>query len=268
MSIIAKMIQASNEEGYFNENAEARVCQDLVLKALSESPLCKNATIKGGVVMRSLTGDSRRATRDMDIDFIRYSLDDASIRNFIAKLNCLPHILFEQAGQTRELRQQDYHGKSVDIKISDDGDTVVHSKIDFGVHNRLSIEQDEYCFDIACFDEGANLLINSKEQIVSEKLRSLLKFGIYSTRYKDIFDLCYLMEITNSEKLMECMKTYIFEDTGMREKNIAEVCRRIDATFKDRRYADRVSKSMQNWMEIPASDAFSKIREFLQRIEP
>lgn len=266
MSIIAKMMQASNAEGYFDENAEAKVCQDLVLKALSESSLCRNATIKGGVVMRSLTGDARRATRDMDIDFIRYSLDDASIRNYIAKLNCLPHILFEQVGKTKELRQQDYHGKSVNVRISDDDDAAVNSKIDFGVHNRLSIEQDEYCFDIACFDKGANLLINSKEQIVSEKLRSLLKFGSYSTRYKDIFDLCYLIETVNPEKLMECLQTYIFEDTSMREKNIAEVCQRIDATFKDTRYADRVAKSRQNWLEIPATAAFSQIQEFLQSL--
>lgn len=30
--------------------------------------------------MRSITGDARRATRDMDFDFIRYSLSDGSIK--------------------------------------------------------------------------------------------------------------------------------------------------------------------------------------------
>ena len=34
--------------------------------------------------------------------------------------------------------------------------------------------------------------INSKEQMFTEKLRSLLKFGPNSTRYKDIFDMVYL----------------------------------------------------------------------------
>ena len=33
-----------------------------------------------------------------------------------------------------------------------------------------------------------NYLINSKEQMFTEKLRSILKFGPLSTRYKDIFD--------------------------------------------------------------------------------
>ena len=68
------MIKVANSEGYFNENAEAKVCQDIVLKALAESSLSNNATIKGGVVMREISKDARRATQDMDIDFIRYSL--------------------------------------------------------------------------------------------------------------------------------------------------------------------------------------------------
>lgn len=54
MATIAEMIREVNDEGYFDENAEAKVCQDIVLKALSESSLNRNATIKGGVVMRSM----------------------------------------------------------------------------------------------------------------------------------------------------------------------------------------------------------------------
>ena len=56
---------------------------------------------------------------------------------------------------------------------------------------RKQIEQEEYCFDIAHDDEGASLLINSNEQMLSEKLRSLLNFGTFSTRFKDIYELCF-----------------------------------------------------------------------------
>ena len=48
---------------------------------------------------------------------------------------------------------------------------------------RKQIEKEEYCFDIAYDDEGASLLINSNEQMLSEKLRSLLNFGTFSTRF-------------------------------------------------------------------------------------
>ena len=64
------------EEGLTRALAASRVCQDIVLKALAEGPLNRNVTIKGGVVMRSLTKNNRRATSDIDLDFIHYSLDE------------------------------------------------------------------------------------------------------------------------------------------------------------------------------------------------
>ena len=150
MTTIKEMIRQANTDGYVDENAEAKVCQDVVLKAISESTLSRNVTIKGGVVMRSLSKNSRRATQDMDIDFIRYSLGDDSIRHFINKLDCLEGIHIRQTGKINELKQQDYHGKRVYVVISDDTGDSIESKIDLGVHKNLNIEQEEYCFDIAC----------------------------------------------------------------------------------------------------------------------
>lgn len=183
------LIRQIEEIGYNDDDATARVCQDIVLKGISKSTLSRNVTIKGGVVMRSLTGNVRRATQDMDIDFIRYSLSDDAIDNFIDKINCIDGISIKRNGKIAELSQQDYHGKRVFIVITDDNGNSIESKIDLGVHNRLEISQEEYCFDIAFDDEGASLLINSREQMVAEKLRSLLKFGRFSTRFKDIFDI-------------------------------------------------------------------------------
>lgn len=87
------MIEIEITNGYGDANAQAKVCQDIVLKAIGESSLNRNVTIKGGVVMRSKSGNVRRATQDLDIDFIRYSLGDDSIDLFINKLNCLEGVL-------------------------------------------------------------------------------------------------------------------------------------------------------------------------------
>ena len=80
-------IEKIKKEGYNEANAEARLCQDIILKAISESSLRRNVTIKGGVVMRNLSGSVRRATQDIDLDFIKYSISDESIMAFIGKLN-------------------------------------------------------------------------------------------------------------------------------------------------------------------------------------
>lgn len=108
---IQKLIEEANENGYHGDKASAKVCQDIVLKALSIGPLSRNVTIKGGVVMRSKTNNVRRATQDLDIDFIKYSLADESIDAFISKLNCLDGIKISRLGKIEELKQQDYSGK-------------------------------------------------------------------------------------------------------------------------------------------------------------
>ena len=95
------------KEGLTEELASSRVCQDIILKAISEGPLSRNVTIKGGVVMRSLTKNNRRATKDIDLDFVHYSLSDDSIRDFLQKLNCINNIQIEMKGEITELRHQD-----------------------------------------------------------------------------------------------------------------------------------------------------------------
>ena len=254
-------------DGYSEVNAEAKVCQDIVLKAIAQSSLSRNVTIKGGVVMRSITGDTRRATQDMDLDFIRYSLSDDSIRAFIDRLNCLEGIRIRIDGEITELSQQEYHGKRVMVIIEGDTGHSFSSKIDLGVHKQVQIEQDEYCFDVCLDDVGASLLINSKEQIFTEKLRSLLRFGPLSTRYKDIFDLCYLADYVDPKRLKECMDTYIFNDPGMRENEMQAVLRRVNRTFSDRLYRQNIERSRRmNWLGIKVADAFAKITGFLENL--
>lgn len=266
MATIREMIRQANADGYMDENAEAKVCQDVVLKALSESSLSRNATIKGGVVMRSISHDARRATLDMDIDFIRYSLSDESIQLFIRKLDCLKDINIRQTGVIAELTQQDYHGRRVFVEITDEAGDSIEGKIDLGVHNNLVIEQEEYCFDIAFFDGSANLLINSKEQMFTEKLRSLLKFGPNSTRFKDIFDMFYLADLVNRDKLMTCLDTFIFSDPGMRENSMQNICRRVKNTFNSSRYVSRLSRSKMNWLGIETSDVLKRLSSFLESL--
>ncbi len=62
MANLEELAWTVRNDGYSEVNAEAKVRQDVVLKAISNSSLSRNVTIKGGVVMRSITGNTRRAT--------------------------------------------------------------------------------------------------------------------------------------------------------------------------------------------------------------
>lgn len=140
------------------------------------------------------------------------------------------------------------------------------SKIDFGVHTHFEIEQDEYCFDVCLDDSGASLLINSKEQIFAEKLRSLLRLGTISTRYKDIFDLCYLSDYINKDLLKPCLSIYIYGDLSMKENDLKAILRRIDRIFQDKTFRKKIESSQKNWLGISVPEAFDKIKSFLESI--
>lgn len=246
---LRKMMQIYQKEGLSIDLASARVCQDIVLLAISKGPLNNNVTIKGGVVMRSITNNNRRATRDIDLDFIHYSLADESIRLFVDKMNCIKGITISIDGAIEELKHQDYHGKSIRVKIEDAYGTAVSSKIDIGVHKHFEIDQDEYCFDVCMDEAGASLLKNTVEQSFTEKLRSLLIFGPNSRRYKDIYDMYYLKDVVDVLKLRNVIQLLIFDDMGMRENNYTDIIVRIENTFNDKQYLNRVSGSRQRWID-------------------
>ena len=263
---LQQMMEIYYEDGLTRELAAARVCQDIVLKAIADGPLSRNVTVKGGVVMRSLTNNNRRATRDIDLDFIHYSIEDEAIREFIRKLDCIQGIKLEIIGNIEGLKHQDYHGKSIKVRITDEEGTFVESKIDIGVHKHLELEQEEYCFDVCMDDEGASLLKNSIEQSVTEKLRALLIFGVNDKRYKDIYDMYYLKDYVDAEKLLQYIKLLIFDDTLMREKSMEDVVRRVENSFKDKSYLKRISTSRQRWIDEEIENIAEEIVDFLKRL--
>lgn len=263
---LREMTEKYHEEGLTMELAAARVCQDVVLKAIADGPLDRNVTIKGGVVMRSITKNNRRATRDIDLDFIHYSLDDESIRAFVQKLNCIPDINISIEGEITELKHQDYHGKSIEVAIRDSFGTTVRSKIDIGVHKHMEIGQEEYCFDVCMDENGASLLKNTVEQAFVEKLRSLLIFGPNSRRYKDIYDMYYLKDIVNTEMVKEITENLIYSDDGMRENSSNDIIRRISNTFKNEQYLRRVSTSRQRWIDDDIHDIADGIVTYLRQL--
>ncbi|MGM9850508.1 MAG: nucleotidyl transferase AbiEii/AbiGii toxin family protein [Bacilli bacterium] len=227
---IKNMIRKYRNEGYVVADAESKTAQDIILSKISKSKFKEHITIKGGVVMHSISKDKRRATRDLDLDFIKYSLDDDSIKDFIKLLdNVDDSIHISVDGEIKPLHHQDYDGKRVLIKIKDEYNNELNTKIDIGVHKLFEIEQDDYLFMLDALDERVSLLINSKEQIFTEKLKSLLKLGARSTRYKDLFDFYYLINSCNldKEKLIKLINTYIYNDKTMRENNIQDLCDRL-----------------------------------------
>ena len=261
---IQEHIKKIMELGLNQADATAKLCQDIILCAISKSKLAKSVTVKGGVAMRGISRNIRRATQDLDLDFIRYSLDSDSIKKFVSTINCLDDYRIELVGSIEELKQQDYHGKRIHVKISDTSNRSLVTKVDIGVHVYADIQQDEFCFDVALQDSNVRLLINSKEQMLAEKLRAILKFGVFSTRYKDLFDIYWLKDFVSEDKVMQCLSSLIFEDSKMKENNASDVLTRLNSIFENAQFARKVDSSNENSLDIPHKKVLDGIVNFLE----
>ena len=136
----------------------------------------------------------------------------------------------------------------------------------YRVHKNFDIEQDEYCFDLNNINESVTLLINSKEQIFTEKLKSLLKVGFVSTRYKDIFDFYYLInnENLNKDKLLNILNIYIYSDKNMRENNINDILKRLNRILHNKNYLRNLNTAKNNWLELPIDDVIENVLNFFE----
>ncbi len=266
---LEEKVNSYKEIGYNQADAVSKVAQDVVLLKISKSKYAKNITVKGGVVMHSISDDVRRATRDMDLDFIKYSLANDSIIRFIEELSNLNDgIKLEVDGDIVELHQQDYDGKRVFIKIVDENDYEITTKLDIGVHKLFDIEQEDYCFDLNIFNDNANLLINSKEQIFTEKLKSLLKIGVVSTRYKDVFDFYFLINVAglDKNKLLNCFNILIFEDSKMKENSKEDIYKRLSSILNSNIFKSNLSNPKNNWLEADTEQVINNVLEFISNL--
>lgn len=250
--------------GYTDANVEEKLAQDIVLDALSRSPLRGRATIKGGVVMASLTGDIRRTTLDIDLDFMCLGLDEPSIRSFVQSLNHPGGVAMSVVGDIVELRQQDYRGRRAFLELRDGTGATLQAKLDIGVHVHDEARQVEGRFAVPAVSESPALLLsNPPEQIFAEKLKSLLRLGPISNRGKDVFDMAYLSGHVDRGLFAEFLRTFVFEDARMLETDMDGVLRRLRRTFSDPNFLSRISHRRSNWMQVDPREAMERVILFL-----
>lgn len=261
--IIATALKAN---GYSPRKADAKIAHDIVLKAIEDSGFHDQVTIKGGVVMSGITNAVRRATIDMDFDFLGYSLGDASVRRFVEKLNLVSECEINIDGAIQELQQQEYKGKRVCLVLTDDAGHSIKTKIDIGVHTNKTIKQVDFRFKAISNGADVVLLVNSKEQIFVEKLKSLLRLGAISTRYKDIYDLFYLCSRIDTKMLSEYIRTCIFEDAGMIENDIQDIEQRLGKIFSNKTFLKRMANPNYAWLDEPAESITKTLLEFFNKL--
>ena len=126
--------------------------------------------------------------------------------------------------------------------------------------------QEKYCFELDVLNKSVTLFINSMEQIFSEKLKSLVKFGSLSTRYKDVFDFYYLINFGNLDrnKLEEYVSAIIFSDETLNTYSFDDIYNKISLVFNNKRFIFNLSNVKVNWLDVPIKEVISCILNYIE----
>ena len=93
-----------------------------------------------------------------------------------------------------------------------------------------------------------------------------MKFGITSTRFKDIFDFYYLINNENldKDKLIKYIDILIFKDENMREHTIEDISKRLSNILNNSRFQSRINTANNNWLEVPIDDVIVCILNYFE----
>lgn len=179
------------------------------------------------------------------------------------RLNRVARCAIGVDGPIQELRQRDYRGKRVALVLTDERGRSIKTKLDIGVHANTAITQVDFPFKVVGDGNAAVLLVNPNEQIFAEKLKTLLRLGIISTRYKDVYDLFYLSTRVDQSVLKQYLRICIYEDEGMMENDIGDVESRLTRVFSSRQFIRRMSNPNYAWLDVSAETVAATLLKFI-----
>lgn len=97
----------------------------------------------------------------------------------------------------------------------------------------------------------------------------MLRFGIRTTRYKDIFDIYYLINNTNINKdiLLNIMNTLIIEDSTMRENNIEDIIKNLNTILNNNVFKHSLLDARNNWLDISINQVINNVINYFKSME-
>lgn len=124
-------------------------------------------------------------------------------------------------------------------------------------------------FNFEIFNNSMTLLINTKEQIFVEKLLSMLKHGIRTTRYKDIYDFYYLITKGNMDKvwIIKLINIYCI-NSDLKINTTSEIANELSKIFKNANFLENVQNSRYNWLGKEINIVLDTIIDFVKQLEP
>lgn len=190
-----------------------------LLERISISPYREKFIIKGGILISSMLGISKRVTVDIDTTVKHLKIERQNISKVFSELILIDiedGVTFEIL-KISDIRLEDvYPGMRISIVCNYEGLKIPIS-VDVTAGDKITPKEINYKYPLMFEDKKINILAYNLETVLAEKLHTILSRGIASTRLRDYYDLWVLHKLKQNEINKKDLKEALLATTGKRE---------------------------------------------------
>ena len=221
-SVKGKLMNISRSERRPFNTISLLYMQERLLYRLSVSEYKKSFILKGGLLLFSMNNFKGRPTRDIDFLAEDISNELENIKKTfidICTIQCNDGITYalDEITVERIKEDADYEGVRVKLK-SFLGRAQETIQIDIGFGDTVIPNPIKMTYPTLLESEVPEIMVYSKESIISEKFQAMVSLSFYNSRMKDFYDI-YGMSI-NEEFEYNTLRDAIKETFIKRETDI------------------------------------------------
>lgn len=202
----AKIIEKNNNLNHYE--VLQRYMFERILERISVSEYRNNFILKGDLLLSAMFGVDNRTTKDMDTTIVGIDVSKEKMiktLNQILSINLNDGVKFDVIDIT-DIREEDEYGGNKYHIVGRKDNLKVNLEIDVSPGDKVTPKELKYKFPLLFEDK--TILINSYNitTILSEKIETILRRGVFNSRMKDFYDVYYFLNNLNNEIDMNILK--------------------------------------------------------------
>ena len=182
-----------------------------ILERISLSKYNNNFILKGGLLLSAMFGINNRTTQDMDttIKGIDVSKEDmVKALNEILSIDLNDDVKFDLVDIT-DIREDDEYGGNKYHLMGHLENLNVRLEIDISTGDQVTPKELSYDYPMLFEDKKIHIYSYNIETILSEKIETILRRGVYNSRMKDYYDVHMFLTKLKDEINIENFKSAI-----------------------------------------------------------
>ncbi len=174
---------------------------ECVLERISVSKFADNLILKGGMLIASLVGINNRTTMDMDTTIKGYPFTEQVIRKIITEICAIKRrdgvtLAFSHLNT---IRADDQYGGYRGTIIAEFESIRTPLKIDITVGDILTPNAVRYSYPAIFKEKNIEIWAYNLETVLAEKVETILRRSVLSTRPRDYYDVYCIMNTRQSK---------------------------------------------------------------------